>query len=621
MLRPFMRLFARLTRPVHPTKPKRRRPFSGIEILEDRSVPSASISGFAYLDNNNNGIMDAGDVGVAGQTVLLNTAAGANFAATTTAADGSYLFTIPDTPVPPGSATVAATLNLSSLNSSAAATGTIAKFNPALGQLTSVEIVDNSTLNSAVRVENLAASSDTMAVAVNGSLTLQGDGIAPIPVTFTPPDDTAVVAGYAAGAPINFTGANSHDFGTQTYNNAQTVVLDGSTTDLSAFEGTGSLNLSLDGHGGTALTAGSDGILQFGTSASANVEIIYHYQPPSTFPTGNYVVEQPGDPAALYTEGQLTAGNLTPLPNSYGLNAIPFTLHDGDHLTNYNFGQVPPGGISGFVYFDANDDGVKQSNEPPVAGVQVTLTGWNDLGQWVTAAQQTGADGSYDFSELRPGGYTVFRGAVPAPYQDGKNTVGTPGNGQVVGNWIGNIILRAGASAPNNDFGLVEIASLSGFVYYDQDNLGYKAANDPPIPGTVVTLTGTTDLGVSVQTATQTAADGSYDFGNLRPGVYQITETQPQGYSQGTNTVGSLGGSVNGDQFQVQVSAGNQGTNYNFGEVLPPSPPVVPPPPPPPPVVPPPPTAATATAAAGTGVYSAQSAAAAGDQQAAVYRQ
>ena len=445
MLRPFIRLFAWLTRPVHPTKPKRRRPFTGIEILEDRSVPSASISGFVYSDNNNNGIMDAGDVGVAGQTVLLNTAAGANFAATTTAADGSYLFTIPDTPVPPGSATVAATLNLSSLNSSAAA-ATIAKFNPALGQLTSVEIIDNSTLNSAVRVENLAASSDTMTVAVNGALTLQGDGIAPISLAFTPPDDTAIVAGYSDGAPINFTGTNSHDFGTQTYNNAQTVVLDGSTTDLSAFEGTGSLNLSLSGHGGTTLTAGSDGLLQYDTAASANVQIIYHYQPPPLFPTDNYIVVVPGDPKAVYTEGQLTIGNVAPIPGTYGANALPFDLHDGDHKTNYNFGQVPPGSVSGFVYFDANDDGIKQSNEPPVAGVPVVLTGTNDLGQQVAYGQLTGSDGSYDFTNLRQGTYNVWRGAIPTPYLDGKTTPGTPGNGRAVGNSIESITLQAGAS-------------------------------------------------------------------------------------------------------------------------------------------------------------------------------
>src|SRR5207247_916328 len=99
-----------------------------------------------------------------------------------------------------------------------------------------------------------------------------------------PPNDTALVAGWSgSGAPIAFTGANSHDFGMQTFSNTKTITLNSNSTDLSAFQGTGSLNLSLTGDGSTELTAGSDGVLQFGSSGQANVQIIYNYQPPNGF--------------------------------------------------------------------------------------------------------------------------------------------------------------------------------------------------------------------------------------------------------------------------------------------------------------------------------------------------
>ncbi|HBH54383.1 MAG TPA: hypothetical protein DDY91_21060, partial [Planctomycetaceae bacterium] len=39
-----------------------------------------------------------------------------------------------------------------------------------------------------------------------------------------------------------------------------------------------------------------------------------------------------------------------------------------------------------------------------------------------------------------------------------------------------------------------------------------------------------------------TDANGAYSFGNLRPGSYQITQTQPAGYLDGQETVGSAGG-------------------------------------------------------------------------------
>src|SRR5207248_9035844 len=40
----------------------------------------------------------------------------------------------------------------------------------------------------------------------------------------------------------------------------------------------------------------------------------------------------------------------------------------------------------------------------------------------------------------------------------------------------------------------------------------------------------------------------------------------PAGYQQGTNTVGTAGGTVSGDQFTVPLNAGVDGMNYNFGE-------------------------------------------------------
>ena len=168
---------------------------------------------------------------------------------------------------------------------------------------------------------------------------------------------------------------------------------------------------------------------------------------------------------------------------------------------------------------------------------------------------------------------------------------GTPGGGVVSGNSIQSITVQAGASDPNNNFGLVQIASLNGFVYYDQDNAGFKDANDPGISTVTVTLSGVDDRGASVNQTLATAGNGAYGFANLRPGSYSITESPPQGYLPGTNNIGTLNGvttgTLSGDQFHINVSGGQTGQNYNFGNVLPP-PPVVPPPVVPPPVVPPP---------------------------------
>jgi hypothetical protein len=65
-----------------------------------------------------------------------------------------------------------------------------------------------------------------------------------------------------------------------------------------------------------------------------------------------------------------------------------------------------------------------------------------------------------------------------------------------------------------------------------------------------------------VSLALTTDAAGDFAFGNLRPGSYRVTETQPVGYSQGTNTAPA--GSVNGDaiDFTLVPGAAVQGNTF-----------------------------------------------------------
>src|SRR5205823_5983420 len=96
-------------------------------------------------------------------------------------------------------------------------------------------------------------------------------------------------------------------------------------------------------------------------------------------------------------------------------------------------------------------------------------------------------------------------------------------------------------SAPNNDFGELVPPSLSGFVYVDNNNNGIKESGEAPIPGATITLTGTDTAGPVPQTATTDAA-GFYQFVNLQAGTYALNETQPAGYLDGKDTIGSQGG-------------------------------------------------------------------------------
>lgn len=134
--------------------------------------------------------------------------------------------------------------------------------------------------------------------------------------------------------------------------------------------------------------------------------------------------------------------------------------------------------------------------------------------------------------------------------------------------------------------------SVSGKVYFDKNSNGVLDGNDSGIGGVIITLTGTDIFGRAVSLETRTGADGSYSFNGVKPGTYVITETQPNGFLDGAENLGNLGGTiVANDKMQVTIGLGDISTgarNYNFAELKkerdcpPPPPPPCPPRPCPP---------------------------------------
>jgi hypothetical protein len=163
------------------------------------------------------------------------------------------------------------------------------------------------------------------------------------------------------------------------------------------------------------------------------------------------------------------------------------------------------------------------------------------------------------------------------PFLEGKDSQ----NGVVVPNSVGlhelTVNLGSTGSSTGNNFADLWPASLHGNVYYDANDNGVFDTGEAPLPGTVITLTGTDDTGASVTRTTSTAADGSYNFWDLRPGTYSLTEAQPAGYLQGKNSAGAAGGTDDNNVASpthdvisnIALNSGVNAYNYNFGEVKP----------------------------------------------------
>ena len=228
----------------------------------------------------------------------------------------------------------------------------------------------------------------------------------------------------------------------------------------------------------------------------------------------------------------------------------------------------PPSSLAGFVYVDADDDGVRDSGEQGIAGVTVTLSGTDDFGRPVSRSTTTAANGAYSFTGLFSGTYTISE-VQPAQYLDGRDTQGTPGTGTTQQDRFSNIVLAAGVDGTNNNFGELRPSSLGGYVFVDANANGVRNNGEAGIPGVTIQLTGTDNTGANVSLQMSTGSDGAYLFTGLRPGVYTISETQPAGFADGSDRQGTPGtGTTGNDAFTgIRLDQGVDGRDNNFGEL------------------------------------------------------
>jgi hypothetical protein len=115
---------------------------------------------------------------------------------------------------------------------------------------------------------------------------------------------------------------------------------------------------------------------------------------------------------------------------------------------------------------------------------------------------------------------------------------------------------------------------ITGRVYVDLNNDGIHQMSgpmkEPGIPGVLVTLSGTDDLGNDVRLSMHTGKVGTYRFKNLRPGTYTVTERQPRQYLDGLDAKAGvvIPGSNKTDMISdIELGSGQTVEKNNFGEL------------------------------------------------------
>jgi len=133
-------------------------------------------------------------------------------------------------------------------------------------------------------------------------------------------------------------------------------------------------------------------------------------------------------------------------PVDAGGNPIGPQVEDEDPA--YWYGEIEEmlGLISGFVYLDGDNDGVRDYGEEGIAGVTLELTGTDSSGQPVHRVVSTDSQGYYEFAGLPSGAYTVSE-IQPGYLLDGDEKVGSAGGVAVLNDVLAEIKLGPGEQA------------------------------------------------------------------------------------------------------------------------------------------------------------------------------
>ena len=183
------------------------------------------------------------------------------------------------------------------------------------------------------------------------------------------------------------------------------------------------------------LDAGGDVIATTVTDASGNYSF-------TNLAPGTYSVREPTQPPqtsnGLTLAGTVPNGGTAGTPTAVAVTPSRISnivLPPNTASINNNFAEIPNGRIiSGRVFLDFDDSGTLNGTDHGITGQTITLTGTDINGNPVTATTTTGADGSYAFTGLPPGTYTVTQPAQPAGTNNGQTIPGSTGGvGTAVG--------------------------------------------------------------------------------------------------------------------------------------------------------------------------------------------
>ncbi len=222
-------------------------------------------------------------------------------------------------------------------------------------------------------------------------------------------------------------------------------------------------------------------------------------------------------------------------------NAVGSSLTLTTNDITIDFGLYRTTAIGNLVWYDVNGNGVRDTGEPGMPNVTIALR--DAAGNTITSTQTQG-DGSYAFSNLAPGSYSL-RLTIPAGYTTTNNGSGSisiddDNDFRTDGTTV-NFVITSGQALGGVDAGLRGTGSVSGIAWFDTNENNVRDASETDrVSGVRVTVTFTPTLLPALPQIIQVATDtnGAYNVTNLPPGEVAVVFTNLAGYLPAQPNVG-----------------------------------------------------------------------------------
>ena len=229
-------------------------------------------------------------------------------------------------------------------------------------------------------------------------------------------------------------------------------------------------------------------------------------------PAGTYSV-------TVVQDGPIAGLEQTGDPDATKDNASePITLNNvNPSTTDVNFGYIADNSLSGTVYRDDSRNGDQDGTEPGYSGVTVQLL---DASGNVVATTTTDANGTYSFSKLPDGTYSV-KVVKDGELADTEQTEDPSGKTDSRSQAI--TFTRTDPDVTNVNFGYADDYSIHGLVYRDGDRNETHGAGEKGYANQTVELR---DKDGKVVATTTTGANGAYSFSKLPAGDYTVKDVK-----------------------------------------------------------------------------------------------